>query len=170
MFPSPKQLLRCFSWVHRIHKASIKAEQNTKKYSYLLTPSKTSFPNIFFQTEVCIHRNKPFSLCANAQPSSSCLSFKPYPQGSLIACFLPCFVCSAVQIYTHTNERMGPFVRHSHLESTKHTCRSMAQMMAADIFRMEGAADDDPYYCKTEYNKCLSSSQCYSKAFSFPYL
>lgn len=56
---------------------------------------------------MCIHRNKPFSLGANAQPSSSCLSFKPYPQGSSIACFLPCFVCSAVQIYTYTNERKG---------------------------------------------------------------
>lgn len=122
------------------------------------------------RTELCIQRNKLSSLCANAQESSKCLSLKPSPQGSLIACFLPCFVGSAVQIYPHTGERIGPFVKHSHLDSIKHTLRSMVQMMATDIFKVECPAGDNPYMTMGWKVQNIYPPPATAKLFFSPYL
>lgn len=117
---------------------SIKTEQNKKhkKVPYLRFPLKPLFQRSFFKLKCAfIEINPPTLQCLGI---ISCWCFKPSPQGSLIVCFLPCFVCSAVQIYIHTNERNGAFVKWGHLESIKHTCRSMVHIMATYIFRMEG--------------------------------
>lgn len=79
----------------------------------------------------------------------------------LVFC-LVLFVQQYKSIPTQMREQ-GPLWSIATLRVQSTLGRSMAQMMAEDIFRKEGAADDDPYYHKTECKKYFSSSWCCSK-------
>ena len=104
---------------HRIHRSQYysKIKHPIKTY-YILSSFQSQFSKDVFQIEMCIHRNKASSLCANAQTSSSCLPLSPPPRGHwLLASALFCLF-SSTNLYPHKWENRT-FVKHSHLREYK---------------------------------------------------